>query len=94
MNIYVSEDAAKWYKEEYEVSNASIRLFVRYGGFGGNIPGFSLGVNIEEPYAMHASTEIEGIQFYIEESDSWYFDEKDLHITYSKENKEPQFAYQ
>lgn len=94
MNIQVSEKAAEWYKDEYNVEEAAFRFFVRYGGMGGHIPGFSLGINLENPVKMHTSTTINGLQFFVEESDVWYFEDKDLFITFDEQQNEPHFAYE
>lgn len=94
MEISISEDAANWYKSEYGIVKADLRFFVRYGGMGGNIPGFSLGVSLEPPDSMHTSTVVNGIRFFIEEIDAWYFEGKDLKITYNEKTNEPQFAFQ
>src|SRR5690625_645331 len=95
MDIKISNEAAEWFKEEYEINEkVSLRFFVRYGGMGGNVPGFSLGVNIEEPDVIHTSTTLENILFFVEESDAWYFEEKDLIITLDEKMGEPQFSYQ
>src|SRR5699024_1279644 len=63
MNIHVTKDAAAWYKKEYDIDTASLRFFVRYGGFGGNVPGFSLGVHLEEPLNTHTSIKVNDILF-------------------------------
>ncbi|MBO1004599.1 HesB/YadR/YfhF family protein [Pseudogracilibacillus auburnensis] len=95
MDIVISEEAVQWYKKELEISHKeTLRFFVRYGGVGGHIPGFSLGINIEEPNVIHTSTTVNDIQFFIEEDDAWYFADKDLVISYDKEMDEPQFTYQ
>lgn len=95
MEIIVSEEAVAWYKKELEIKqHTALRLFVRYGGFGGHIPGFSLGINLEQPNRVHASTEVDGITFYVEEDDAWYFEDKDLIVSFNTEMGEPQFTYQ
>src|SRR5699024_12189801 len=66
MNIHVTKDAAAWYKNEYDIDTASIRFFVRYGGLGGNVPGFSLGVHLEEPLNTHTSIKVNGILFFVD----------------------------
>ncbi|BBP89737.1 hypothetical protein BsIDN1_33550 [Bacillus safensis] len=55
---------------------------------------FSLGVAKDEPQNAGATAEIEGITFFIEESDIWYFDNHDLHIDYNESVKEPEFHYE
>ncbi|MFC2946905.1 HesB/YadR/YfhF family protein [Virgibacillus sediminis] len=95
MELKVSKEAAEWYKRELDVEDdtASLRFYVRYGGMGGNIPGFSLGVKESNPEDPHTSQEVERINFFIENADVWYFDGKDLEITYSRKSDEPQFKY-
>src|SRR5690625_2602780 len=94
MNIHLSEEAIAWFKTEYEIDGqVSLRFFVRYGGVGGNIPGFSLGVSFDAPKDPHTSTEQENIHFFIEEADAWYFEGKDLHVTVDQQNDEPLFSY-
>ena len=94
MELSISEEAAKWYKDELIIeNNAQIRFFVRYGGIGGHIPGFSLGIKFDIPEETHASTTIDNITFFIESADAWYFDGKDLQITLSKDTGEPDFSY-
>lgn len=94
MDINISSEAVEWFKSEYEIeNNADLRLFVRYGGFGGNIPAFSLGVNIEEPNNIHASVEIDDVRFYVEDSDKWYFEDKNLFISINEKLNEPKFEY-
>ncbi|GAA0338217.1 HesB/YadR/YfhF family protein [Oceanobacillus oncorhynchi subsp. oncorhynchi] len=94
MEITVSEQAAKWYKEELDLQNEkNIRFFPRYGGVGGRIAGFSLGIKAEAPENESASTSVEGIHFFIEESDDWYFEGADLSVSYDETQKEPKIEY-
>ncbi|GAA0611669.1 HesB/YadR/YfhF family protein [Virgibacillus siamensis] len=93
MNLHISENAAKWYKQELDIeTSANVRFFVRYG-FGGIVPGFSLGVGFDEPVTIHASHESAGITFYIEEKDAWYFDGNDLSVQMNNKLNEPEFKY-
>lgn len=95
LQITISDEAAHWYKEELELNEPTyVRFLVRYGGVGGNVPGFSLGLAIEPPSQIHTSTEVDFITFYIEESDAWYFEDKNLAITLNEELNEPQFTYE
>lgn len=93
MKITISEDAAQWYKNELNLKdNTYLRFFARYGGFGGHIPSFSLGVSEQPPLNMHTSTTIKNIVFYIEESDAWYFEDQNLFVTLDENSDEPQFS--
>lgn len=91
----MTDEAYKWYQEELDLEKeANVRFFVRYGGLGGQVPGFSLGISEAEAENIHTSIEINGVTFFIEEDDAWYFEGKDLVITFNQELKEPRFTYQ
>jgi len=91
----MSDEAAHWYKNELDLNEESyLRFHVHYGGVGGNVPGFSLGIAIEEPSHMHTSVKIGQTVFYIEESDVWYFENKNLIITLDEQLNEPQITYE
>lgn len=95
MRLKIDEKAAEWYKNELGEMNAKyVRFFPRYGGVGGLIPGFSIGINFDEPEHIFASYETKGITFFIEQSDAWYFEGKnELTIGFDEEMKEPKFDY-
>lgn len=92
MNLHITTDAAKWYKEELSITTTGfVRFFPRYG-FGGHIPGFSIGINQEEPDSIFTSVEVENITFYVESKDAWYFDDVEkLSIELNKKLNEPEF---
>lgn len=91
----MTDEAFSWYKDELDLKEqTSIRFFVRYGGIGGQVPGFSLGISEAEPENLHTSTNMNGIIFFIEEDDLWYFEGKDLIITLDEQLQEPRFTYQ
>ena len=94
MDIYMSDEAAKWYEEELGLENGdSVRFYVRYGGNSTIQSGFSLGVQIEKPESAGSSLAKNGITYLIEENDMWYFDSHDLYISMDKALDEPSFDY-
>ncbi|WP_026576406.1 HesB/YadR/YfhF family protein [Bacillus sp. UNC438CL73TsuS30] len=94
MNIQISKEAAAWYKEELGLANGDyLRFFARYGGCSNVQSGFSLGVSSEDPINLAVKKEAEGIIFYIEEKDEWYFDEHDLVIELPADSDEPVIEY-
>lgn len=95
MKINISEAALTWFKKEMQVKDKDyIRFFARYGGCGTVQSGFSLGINKEKPKELGASTEIDGITFFIEKDDLWYFDQYDLSVTYNEAKDEIEFDYE
>ncbi|GIN84145.1 hypothetical protein J6TS2_05310 [Heyndrickxia sporothermodurans] len=94
MEIHLTNEAVKWFKDEMFLKNGdSIRFFVKYGGSSPVQEGFSLGISNEEPSDIAVSTEQKGILFYIEEKDLWYFDHHHLHVGYDQELDEPIYTY-
>nr|WP_040513734.1 HesB/YadR/YfhF family protein [Gracilibacillus halophilus] len=93
MNMSITKPAAKWFIEEMDLEeNDAIRFFARYGGFGGVHKGFSLALDKAQPIDPGAGVEKEGIYFFVERSDLWYFDEKDFHIKYSRKYDEAEYV--
>jgi len=94
MKLIISKEAAQWYKKELDVEDTdTLRFYVRYGGVGGKIPGFSLGIKVDHPQNIHASTELEGVLFFVEQTDGWYFEESDLNISFDDKRQEPVMNY-
>jgi uncharacterized protein YneR len=94
MKIEISSEAAAWYKKELNLKTGDfVRFYVRYGGFSTVQKGFSLGISSDEPNDIGAKITEDGITFYIEEKDIWYFDEHDLIVTYHTKYEEPVLDY-
>ncbi|KIL48760.1 hypothetical protein KP77_19710 [Jeotgalibacillus alimentarius] len=94
MNIIVTDDALEWFKNEMLIEEgAHVRFFAKYGGSSAVQEGFSLGVSKDEPGEPAAEAEKDGIHFFVEESDLWYFDGHDLHVSYNAKLDGPEYEY-
>lgn len=94
MKISISEDAAKWYKEELDLNDGdSLRFYIRYGGCSNVQKGFSLGVEKGIPNEIGSQAKKLGITFYIEKDDLWYFENQDVSIELDQDIKEPVFHF-
>jgi len=94
LNLTISNEAFQWYQNEMDLRDGDfVRFFVRYGGSNKIQPGFSLGISTEEPFDIGTKTTINGITYYIEEKDLWYFDGHDLSIDFNQAIDEPEFHY-
>ncbi|WP_099223309.1 HesB/YadR/YfhF family protein [Listeria costaricensis] len=95
MKIDVTENAQKWFKDEFDVSGDNgIRLFAKYGGSNSSLhPGFSIGLAAEVPTEIAVSDEEENLLIFVEEHDYWYFKEHDWQIDYDPETEEVKFSY-
>ncbi len=96
MKLSISKKAANWYEHEYDISKPTqLRIYVRYGGIGGLIPGFSIGINIEDVKQtdIYVDTHVNQLNFFIINSDAWYFENHDLYIDFDSNLSEPKFIY-
>ncbi|MET3574858.1 uncharacterized protein YneR [Bhargavaea ullalensis] len=94
MKIKISDGALAWFKDEMDVSAGDhIRFRVRYGGAGLQ-PGFSIGLSPDDPDSPAASEERDGVTFFVEKDDEWYFDGHDLIVDYDENLDEPDYRYE
>ncbi|MFB6589726.1 HesB/YadR/YfhF family protein, partial [Bacillus thuringiensis] len=77
MRISIDRKALQWFQEELRIS---VRFTVRYGGDSSIQPGYSLGVVAEKPDGEIVSVEKEGIIFFVDCDDLWYFQNYDLFV--------------
>ncbi|AXH99165.1 hypothetical protein DV702_05085 [Sporosarcina sp. PTS2304] len=94
MNIHVSENAVHWFHNEMEATSGDyVKFFARYGGSSPLHEGFSMGITKEAPDELAVETVIDGVHFYVEERDLWFFDDHDLHVDTDPESEELAFRY-
>ncbi|GKV68231.1 hypothetical protein NCCP2716_07290 [Sporosarcina sp. NCCP-2716] len=94
MKILISQKAADWFGEEMDAEHGdAIRFFARYGGSSPLHEGFSLGVTKEQPDEAAAETMVNGVRYYVEARDLWYFDGHDLSVSVDSDRSELQFGY-
>ncbi|MCJ7841253.1 HesB/YadR/YfhF family protein [Lederbergia sp. NSJ-179] len=95
MKIQLTDRAADWFESEMHLhTDDYVRFYVRYGGSSPVQQGFSLGVNKEEPMDPGVEMNKNGITYFIEARDIWYFDGHDLVVDYNEKQDEPNYQYQ
>src|SRR5690625_5256666 len=82
MNLKVTDEAAKWYKEEMSLEPGDyIQYYVQlYGGIPTAHPNYSLGMSIGKEGNIAVKNEVEGIIFYFNEEQAWFLDEFDMEV--------------
>lgn len=84
MTIKIDQEAFKWFEREFETPKPfHIRLYPQYAGFGDKNKGYSLAFSLETPAIAAEQQIIDGITFYVESNDTWFFNETDVEIKYS-----------
>lgn len=95
MELHITDSAAKWFKEEIEFEQGDMVKF--YPKFYGKSPVqecYSLGFTRDgDPSDIAVKKEAEGIIFYIERDDLWYFDGHNLHVNYNEKIDELEYEY-
>ncbi len=82
MLISIDEKAAFWFKKEFAYTDSIwIRMFPQYAGFGAQNKGYSLAFSAETPANAGYSKEVNGITFFIEGNDVWFFEETETHLS-------------
>ncbi|KKK38492.1 hypothetical protein WQ57_07750 [Mesobacillus campisalis] len=90
--ITIDQNAYKWFEAEFQTQKPFfIRLYPQYAGFGEKNKGYSLAFSLENPNIAATKQEINGITFYVESNDTWFFDETDVDIKFC-DNKHEVFA--
>lgn len=95
MKIKISNEALQWFKDEMEVeAGDSVNFFARYGGSSPLHDAFSLGVTKMDPDEPTIQIEKEGVLYYIERQDEWFFDGHDLIVDIDEKLQEPSYSYE
>ncbi|GGH18260.1 HesB/YadR/YfhF family protein [Paenibacillus segetis] len=93
--INVTHEAAEWFKHELGLQEGqSVRFFARYSAGGIIHPGFSLGIEVDEPVSLGVSSVVDGITFYMENKDLWYLDGYRLNVTYVPSEGDIEYKYE
>lgn len=95
MKLTVESQAATWFKEEVGLpEGAGVRFLVKVYGCSPVNSGFSLALETNYPHNPSVVFRSDnGILFFIEESDEWFFDGHDLRVSYDEQLKEPKYIY-
>ncbi|WP_068774778.1 HesB/YadR/YfhF family protein [Paenibacillus sp. FJAT-26967] len=79
MGIRVSAGAIACFKGDWGFQNGDqVRIFVRYSGGGEDA--FTFGIMKDSPHYPGMTAEEDGISFFMEQSDIWYLEGRDLVI--------------
>ncbi len=79
MKLQITDQAIACLKDEWGFrSGEFVRVYIRY--VSGGADALSLGIQKEKPRQPMVSREAGGILFFVEESDDWYFNGREVTI--------------
>lgn len=95
MKITISDKGQKWFENELGLTKGDgIRFFGKYGGSTNVHVGFTTGMSIGQPSGHTlGQIEINGVTYFAEESDDWFFHGYDLAVDYNEQLDEPVYTY-
>ncbi|MCM3585979.1 hypothetical protein M3182_09600 [Mesobacillus maritimus] len=87
--IKIENEAYHWFETEFDVPKPFfVRLYPQYAGFGEKNKGYSLAFALEQPNIVATKQEMNGITFYVETNDAWFFDKTNVKIQFNDDKKE------
>ena len=94
MKIKVTDKAENWFKNELGVEPGGyVHFFGKYGGATNVHVGFSTGMRVEEPTDPIATLEQNGITYFADSMDEWFFANYDLAVDFDEQKDEPVYTY-
>ncbi|MEI5989614.1 HesB/YadR/YfhF family protein [Enterococcus crotali] len=94
MKLTITPRAQEWFKNEVGVtSDSGIRFYGKIYGKTDVHDGFSIAMSVEAPDQPLVKEVIDGITYFIEETDDWFFKGYDLLVDYDEEKDEPKYKF-
>lgn len=94
MKIQVSDKAHQWYIEEMGLEKGdSVRFFGKVYGKTEIHDNFSVAINIDRPNDPLVTETVDGITYFIEKSDDWFFSGYNFHVEYNEELDEVTYHF-
>ncbi len=95
MKIDITKEAQEWFNTELGLTEGSgIRFSGKVYGKTEVHEGFSVGMAVAQPGDnVMASTSIDGVTYYVNESDDWFFNGYDLEVDYDAKRDEPVYNF-
>ncbi|MDF2854597.1 MAG: hypothetical protein K0Q87_448 [Neobacillus sp.] len=94
MLISIDEKATSWFNKEFEMNKPfTVRMFPQYAGFGEKHKGFSLAFSAETPSNAGFTKEVNGITFFVEGNDVWFFEGTQTYFSINDLSDEIQITF-
>jgi|SRR5699024_55492 len=94
MKISIAPPASQWFRDELSLEEGdSVRFLGKVYGKTEVHEGFSVGISIESPKMPLAEAMDEGITYFTEKQDDWFFNGYDLEVDYDAEQGEPIYHF-
>ena len=94
MKLTITPKAQEWFKREIELGdNQGIKFYGKVYGKTQVHDGFSVGMSVDIPENPLIEEDVNGMTFFVEEADEWFFKGYDLVVDYDTELNEPKYEF-
>ena len=94
MQLTIDKKAQAWFEEEMGVSKErGVRFLGNVYGCSPIHEGFSLAVEVDAPSNPYVSVVENGITYFVETGDEWFFQGHNLEVSFDEKLKEPSYNY-
>lgn len=94
MKIIITPQASQWFQKEFDLeADQGIRFFGKVYGKTQVHDGFSIGMSVDRPEHTIVEEKVDGILYFAEESDEWFFKGYDLTVDYNEKLDEPKYLF-
>lgn len=95
MKLVITSEAQNWFKKEVAPTmDKGIRFFGKVYGSTNIHEGFSIAMSVESPEQPMVELTLDGITYFIEETDDWFFIGYDLYVAYDELKDEPTYRFE
>ncbi|MDT2737222.1 iron-sulfur cluster biosynthesis protein [Enterococcus pseudoavium] len=94
MKLAITPQAQAWFKREIEPADGQgIKFYGKVYGKTQVHDGFSVGMSVDTPESPLIEEKVNGMMFFVEEADEWFFKGYDLIVDYDEELGEPKYDF-
>lgn len=94
MKITISEKAQKWFESELGITEGKgVRFLGKVYGDTQVHEGFSVAIDVDKPTDPMGITEVNGIPYFAESGDEWFFSGYDLEVGFDEKHGEPEYFF-
>ena len=94
MKLTITPKAQEWFKREIELSTGQgVKFYGKVYGKTQVHDGFSVGMSVDTPETPLIEENTNGMMFFVEEADEWFFKGYDLVVDYDEKLEEPKYDF-
>ncbi|WP_288225928.1 HesB/YadR/YfhF family protein [uncultured Enterococcus sp.] len=94
MKLMITPKAQEWFKKELELADGQgIKFYGKVYGKTQVHDGFSVGMSVDTPESPLIEENVNGMMFFVEEADEWFFKGYDLVVNFDEKLDEPEYEF-